>query len=198
MPTRQGNSLTDLAMIAVFGALITTFSIVPAVNIPWSPVPITLQTLAVALAAMIIGPWRGCAATLLYLAVGFAGLPVFSGGQSGVGILARGSAGYLLSFPVYAIVVGLLARWFLSKGLKWAIPLLTLAGLVGSFLIVHPAGIVGMHLNIGFGWKAAILADLPFWPGDLVKTVFAAMIANAVHKAFPMLLVTKTAQPANA
>ena len=62
---------TDLALIAVFAALIAAFSLTPAIPITGG-VPITLQTLAVVLAGLVLGPWRGFLATLLYLAVGFA------------------------------------------------------------------------------------------------------------------------------
>lgn len=177
----------DLALIAVFAALIAAFSLAPAVPLPGNAVPITLQTLAIALTAMIIGPWRGAAATLLYLVIGFAGLPVFAGGASTLAVLAKPSAGYLISFPIYAIVVGLLARLALRRT-NWLRPaLLVVAGLVGSFLVVHPLGILGMAQNIPTSLGKAFTLDIAFWPGDVVKTVVAALIATAVHKAFPAL-----------
>ena len=83
---------TDLALIAVFAALIAAFSLTPAIPITGG-VPITLQTLAVVLAGLVLGPWRGFLATLLYLAVGFAGLPVFAGGAAGLAVLAKPSVG---------------------------------------------------------------------------------------------------------
>lgn len=183
----------DIALVAVFAALIGAFSLTPAINIPWSPVPITLQTLAIALTAMIIGPWLGFLATMLYLVLGFVGLPVFAGGASGISVLAKASAGYLIGFPIYAFVVGLLTVLFLKKGLKWAIPTLVVAGLIGSIVIIHPMGIAGMHFNLNVSWATAAKLDLPFWPGDIVKTVLAALVATAVHKAFPAMLVGKRA-----
>jgi len=198
--TQHRNPLMDLALVAVFAALIVVFSLTPAIPLPGNAVPITLQTLAVALTAMIIGPWRGAAATGLYLAVGFAGLPVFAGGASGVAVLARPSAGYLISFPIYAIVVGLLAQWALRRATGWKPLLLIIAGLVGSFLVVHPMGIIGMSRLIPVPLQKAFMLDLAFWPGDLVKTILAACIAVTVHKAFPALLVGRRTQhqPANA
>lgn len=188
MNNERSNPMGDVALVAVFAALIAAFSIVPAVAIPVSPVPITLQTLAVALTAMIIGPWRGAAATVLYLLVGFAGLPVFASGASGLSVLAKGSVGYLLSFPLYAVVVGLLSAWFVRRGLKFAALTLFVAGLIGNLAIVYPMGIAGMHLNLGLEWGKAFALNLPFVPGDTVKAAAAALIAVAVHKAFPALL----------
>lgn len=194
MASSKPSPVMDLALIAVFAALIAAFSLAPAVPLPGNAVPITLQTLAVALTAMIIGPWRGAAATLLYLVIGFAGLPVFAQGASTVAVLAKPSAGYLISFPIYAVVVGLLAGFALRRT-NWVRPaLLVVAGLVGSFLVVHPMGILGMARNIPTTLERAFLLDITFWPGDLVKTVVAALIATAVHKAFPALAARRRAR----
>ena len=64
--------------------------------------------------AMVARPWRGFLAILLYLVVGFAGLPVFAGGAAGLGVLAKPSIGYLLAFPIGAAVTGAVARPSLS------------------------------------------------------------------------------------
>ena len=191
MAQRRSNPMLDVALIAVFAALIVVFSITPAIPVPGIPVPITLQTLAIALTAMIIGPWRGAAATLLYLAIGFAGLPVFAGGASHIQVLTRPSAGYLISFPIYAVIVGLLARTFLRAKKTLRPLLLVAAGLIGSFLVVHPLGILGMARNIPVPLGTALKYDLAFWIGDVIKTVLAAAIATAVHSAFPALLARR-------
>lgn len=191
MARERTNPLMDLALVAVFAALIVVFSLTPAVNLPGITVPITLQTLAIGLTAMVIGPWRGLAATLLYLALGFAGLPVFAGGASTVAVLGKPSAGYLLAFPLYAVVVGLLTQLVVRRTGAMRPVLLTVAGLVGSFLVIHPLGILGMARNIPVPLAKAFKFDMVFWPGDLVKTVLAALIATAVHKAFPALVARR-------
>lgn len=190
MTKPNANPMTDLALIAVFAALIAAFSIVP--GIPIGPVPITLQTLAVALTAMIVGPWRGALAALLYLAVGFAGLPVFASGASGLSVLSKASAGYLCSFPLYALVVGALSAYVVRRSLKFAVVTLFLAGLIGNLLIVYPPGIAGLRANAGLSWGQAFELNLSFVPGDLAKTVVAALVAVAVHKAFPAILAART------
>lgn len=193
MARERGNPLMDLALVAVFAALIVVFSLTPAVPLPGMAVPITLQTMAIGLTAMVIGPWRGAGATLLYLALGFAGLPVFAGGASTLAVLGRPSAGYLLAFPLYAVVVGLLTTLVVRRAGAMRPVLLTLAGLVGSFLVIHPLGILGMARNIPVPLGKAATLDMAFWPGDVIKTILAALIATAVHKAFPALLVRRHA-----
>ena len=181
-------SATDLALIAVFAALIAAFSLTP--SIPIGVVPITLQTLAVVLAGLVLGARRGFLATLLYLAVGFAGLPVFAGGAAGLGVLAKPSVGYLLAFPFGAALAGYVASLFSSwRGAKQYLGFF-LAG-VGASLLIHAAGIVGLMLVARMGLVAAIVFDLTFWIGDLAKMFVAAAIAVAVHKAFPALLVRR-------
>jgi biotin transport system substrate-specific component len=187
--TAKTTSATDLALVAVFAALIAAFSLTPAIPVGVG-VPITLQTLAVVLAGLVLGPWRGFLATLLYLAVGFAGLPVFAGGAAGVAVFAKPSIGYLLAFPLGALVAGALARLFVGwTGAKQYLGLF-LAGLAGS-LVIHAAGIVGMMVVLQLSLPAAFLADLPYWPGDVAKMFAAAAVAVAVHKAFPALLVAR-------
>lgn len=188
---RTQSPVSDLALVAVFAGLISAFTLAPAIPVGPVMVPITLQTLAVALTAMVLGPWRGFAATSLYLVIGLVGLPVFAGGASGLGILARPSAGYLLAFPLAALLIGFLARRVLVRsrsrhGARWG--LLFAAGLAGSFAFVHPLGILGMSLNGQIPLGTAALADLLYWPGDVVKNIVAAVVAVAVHRAFPGLL----------
>jgi len=192
----RNNPTATLALVAVFAGLIAAQTLAPAVPVGPLGVPITLQTLAVSLAGMVLGPWRGVLATLLYVAVGLVGLPIFAGGAGGLGVLARPSVGYLLAFPLGALVIGWLARLIVertgSAGVaRWA--LLSGAGVLGSLLVIHPLGIVGLVLVGGLPWDKAALADLVFWPGDIVKAMVAALVAVAVHRAFPTLLARPAA-----
>ncbi len=176
----------DLALVAVFAGLIAAFALAPAIPVGALGVPLTLQTLAVALTGMILGPWRGFLATALYLVVGLAGLPVFAGGAAGLGVLAKPSVGYLLSFPFAAAFVGFASYALLRRfGPRWY--WLFAAGLAASLLIVHPAGILGMAAIARLELSAAATVDVAYWPGDVVKNLAAALVAAQVHKAFPGL-----------
>jgi biotin transport system substrate-specific component len=187
--TGRPSVATDLALVAVFAALITAFSIVPAVPIGIG-VPITLQTLAVVLAGLVLGPWRGMLATLLYIAVGLAGLPVFASGVAGPAVFGKASVGYLLAFPLGALLAGAVARLVVNwRGAKQYAGFF-LAGIVAS-LAIHALGVVGLILGVAhLSPSAALVADLAFWPGDVAKMFVASAIAIAVHKAFPALLAT--------
>ncbi|MFV0451481.1 MAG: biotin transporter BioY [Propioniciclava sp.] len=191
--------MSDVAIVAVFAGVIAAFTLVPAIPVGTSGVPITLQTLAIALAGLLLGPWRGMAAVLLYLLVGFAGLPVFAQGSAGLGVLVRPSAGYLLAFPLAALVTGWLARIVVAR--VTSPPARTVgfavAALVGSLGLIHPLGVVGLHVNAQLSWGQAIAADVIYLPGDLLKAAFAAVIAVAVHRALPTLLARPQVPPAS-
>lgn len=173
--------------MAVFAALIAAFSLTPAIPLGVG-VPITLQTLAVSLAGLVLGPWRGFLATLLYVAVGLAGLPVFAQGGAGVATLAMPAAGYLVSFPFMALVSGWGAAVFVRRGRTRLSGKLIASALAGSLLVNQPAGIAGIVVNAHVSWSAALVAGLAFVPGDVVKCVLAGLVAAAVHRAFPALL----------
>lgn len=179
----------DLAHIAVFAALIAALSLAPPIPVGGIGVPITLQTLGVALTGLCLGPARGFAAVALYLAVGAAGLPVFAQGRAGLGIFATPTGGYLISFLFAVLLTGFLARVIVRRGLSRATPFLFLGALLLSRLvIIAPFGIAGMMRAGDLGLGEAFAIDVVFWPGDLLKSLVACFLAFTVHKAFPRLL----------
>ncbi len=186
-PRAKSLAPADLAYVAVFAALLSALS---QVNVAFGPVPFTLQTLGVALAALVLGPWRGAAAVLLYLVVGAAGLPVFAGGKAGLGVMLGVTGGYLMSFVLSSILVGFVAKWALRKGLSaltagWFF----LGCLAARYLVILPIGVgwAANYLDKPF-LEAVLTVDMPFWIWDAAKSLLAVLIAIAVHKAFPRLL----------
>lgn len=191
-PDRRGVDPQAVALVAVFTALLVAAAVVPGIPVGGLGVPITLQTLAVVLTGLVLGPVRAGLAVLLYLLLGFVGLPVFSRGQSGLQVLSGPTAGYLVSFLVAALVVGLAARTVLRRTRRslW-VPLLVAASFVTTVAVVHVLGVIGMMVNLHLPLSAAVGADLPFLPGDLLKDVVAVVAAVAVHRAFPDVLVRR-------
>jgi biotin transport system substrate-specific component len=195
---------TDLGLIAVFAALVAGSALIAAIPVGGLGVPITLQTLAVMLTGLALGPGRAFAAVGLYVLLGLAGLPIFSGGRSGLGVLAGPSAGYIVGFVFAATAVGWLTvvvfRRTAGRLRRFRAVLLFAAAMLSSIVFVHGLGILGMMLNAKLDFSKAFLADLAFYPGDVIKNVLAVTIALALHKAFPDLLVRRSlpAVPASA
>lgn len=189
---RAGVDPRSVALVAVFAALIVAAALVPGIPVGSLGVPITLQTFAIMLTGLSLGARRGALAVLLYLVLGFAGLPVFSGGRSGLQVLAGPSAGYLVAFLVAAFVVGLAAEQVVRRSrAAWRVPLFFLAAMLTSIVFVHTLGILGMSLSMDIPLGAAFRADLAFYPGDIIKNVVAAVVAAAIHRAFPDILVRR-------
>ena len=187
---------TDLGLIAVFAALVAGAALVPGLALNGFGVPITFQTLAVMLTGLVLGPARGLAAVGLYTLVGLAGLPIFSQGRSGLGILAGPSAGYIIAFPIAAGVVGWLATVIIKRTSKARALWFFLAATATSVVVVHSLGILGIALNSKATLEQAFVGDLVFYPGDIIKNVLAAAIAVALHRAFPDVLVRRVRRQA--
>lgn len=205
------SAATDLALISTFAAFIAVCAILPGIPTP-SGVPITLQTFAVILSGLVLGARRGTLAVLLYVAVGFAGVPVFSGGKPGLAMAAGPTVGYVIAFPIAAALAGVLGSWALrlrTAGRRapgghddaqdagtpvrrvgpTVLPVLALAGagLAASLLSIHPLGVTGLVVRGGMPWAQAIAADAVFLPGDVLKNLVAAVVATSVLAAFPEL-----------
>jgi biotin transport system substrate-specific component len=190
-PERRRWNATDLGLIAVFAAMVAGSALVAAIPVGGLGVPITLQTLAVMLTGLALGPGRAFAAVGLYTLLGLAGLPIFSGGRSGLGILATPSAGYIIAFPLAAAGVGWLAAIVVRRTLKNRGVFLFVAAMVTSIVVIHALGVLGMMVNAKLDFSKAFLADLAYYPGDIIKNVLAVTVALALHKAFPDLLVRR-------
>ncbi len=124
--------------------------------------------------------------------LGFAGLPIFSGGRSGLGDSRDASAGYIIAFPLAAAATGYFAGGVvIRRTVKFRALWLFAAAMVSSIVVIHALGILGMMVNAKLDFTKALLADLPFVPGDVLKNVLAVIIAMAIHKAFPDVLVRR-------
>jgi biotin transport system substrate-specific component len=149
------------------------------VPLPFTLVPLTLQTFAVLLVGMLLGPTAGFSALALYLAEGAMGLPVFSPhGPGGLLQLYGPVGGYLLSYPFAAGLAGGIVRMLRGKGSQMTAGII--AGSAASLLIYAiGAGWMTMqlHLTVASAWYMGIA---PFLPGDAVKIIAAAGLFKAL------------------
>jgi biotin transport system substrate-specific component len=174
----------DLARVIVFAGIIAALSLPAQFYLFGSVVPITLQTLGVMLAGLVLGARLGALSVLVYLAIGALGVPVFAGGTGGLVHFAGPTAGYLIAFPIGAFVTGLIA---FRRG-EFRAARAFLAAVVGGIAVVYAIGIPVLAWRAGLDiTEAARLGGLIFLPGDLIKAGLAALIAAGVHRAYPGL-----------
>lgn len=167
----RGSSITAVGIVAFAAANAVAAQI--AIPIPGTPVPFTLQPLAVVLAGLCLGPVAGAASMVLYLIAGAAGLPVFAPiGAPGVLRLIGPTGGYLLAAPAAALIAGLVARRFPMFAGR------TLAAFLG-IATLYLGGVAQLELLTGSLARAAAMGWAPFVLADLGKVVIAALIAPA-------------------
>jgi len=149
------------------------------IPLPWTPVPITLQTFFVELAGATLGPVLGPLSQAAYLCAGVAGLPFFAGGGSGLLYLLRGATtGYLVGFVLAAALVGRLVRLKRDPGYGWI--LLSMA--TGS-LVIHACGASWLAWGLGLSLPSAVAKGvLPFLAGDVLKTCAAAGLYRSYRR----------------
>ncbi|HEY2467889.1 MAG TPA: biotin transporter BioY [Terracidiphilus sp.] len=171
--------LRTAGVVLAGSALVTVCS---HISLPlwFTPVPLTLQPFAVLLLGLLLSP-RLAAATLgVYLLEGAAGLPVFAPGLAfgaGIAHLLGPTGGYLMSYPAAAALVAFLRRR-LARGFTGAL----LSAATGNVLILL-CGMAWLAIwTHGSVRSAFALAVLPFLPGDALKVVAAAAIANGLNR----------------
>lgn len=164
-----------LAVGVVAFALATVFGAQIAVPVPFTPVPITLQTLFVILAGVVLGPRAGATAMALYVGAGAMGAPVFSNGGAGLAWLLGPTGGYLLSYPASAFVAGWVAG-------RRGSTLRVLLGLTLGVLVQYASGLTLLAALTGEPIGAVLaMGALPFLFGDAVKIATAAWIARGMR-----------------
>lgn len=154
------------------------------IPLPWTPVPITGQTFAVLLGAVLLGRWWGGVSLATYIGLGIAGVPWFNGWTGGIARIAGPTGGYLIGFILAALFLG----YFVDKYVK-ARSFRSLLGLMlfADFVLVFGPGLIQLHLwsnlagqgTIGF-YQLLTMGLLPFIAGDVVKVVAAAGAAWAL------------------
>jgi len=155
-------TLFDVALVAGF-SLVVALGAQTAIPLPFTPVPVTLQTLAVLMAGCLLGSARGALAVTAYIGEGLAGLPVFAGGTAGISHLLGPTGGYLLGFVAAAFVAGLLAERGLAR--HWLGALLVL---VAGNIALYVPGVIWLGAYTGAG-QALALGFVPFVIGDGLK-----------------------------
>lgn len=169
----ESSELRKMVFASLFAAMTAAGAYIK-IPLPFSPVPVTMQVLFVFLAGAILKKKWGTLSLLVYSLLGIAGLPVFAGGASGIGVLFGPTGGYIIGFVLAAFIIGYLSEKDEKSGL------LSNALYMGiGLIVIYAFGLAQLAFVAKLGIvQAASVGMLPFLPGDLLKLAAAAYIAS--------------------
>lgn len=163
------------AVLVLAGAALTGLAAQISIPLPTTPVPLTLQTLAVLLTGTALGPTLGALSMILYVGAGVAGVPWFAEQSSGY---SMASFGYLIGFIAAAYVCGALARRAADRRVLGAV-----ASMVLGNLIIYAFGVPVLMSALSVDFRTALtLGVTPFLLGDVLKIVIAGGLLPSTWK----------------
>ena len=173
--TRVSRSIQTYAMVST--ALMTAVTCILApLSVPIGPVPISFTNLAIYLSLYLLDWKRGTLSYFLYLLIGFAGLPVFSGFTGGVAKLAGPTGGYIAGFIPMAIIAGIVIDHCQKRWIQ-------LLGMIVGTAICYALGTAWVCVQAGYTVSAALaVCVFPFIPADLIKMLIAMTIGPEIRK----------------
>lgn len=170
---RASDFFVSTLQVFLGGSLISLFAKV-AIFLPFTPVPIILQNNLVLLMAALLGARKGMLATLVFVAQGAMGLPVFAGGTSGLIVLLGPTGGYIIGYVAAAYLIG-----YLFEKEKPTSNLMVYAYFcLANFFVIYALGTMQLSFFLGLK-KALIVGTLPFILGGLIKNM---VITKLYHK----------------
>lgn len=179
---KKSLSIKDMVLSAVFTAVCCLLSII---TIPSGIVPITLGSLGVMLTAMTLDTKKSIVSVVLFVLLGCFGLPVFSGMQGGIGVIAGPTGGYIYSYIFMVPIIGMASKCLnksLSSGMftfLGCIVALAVNYIIGTahFLVVMN-GIKGEGYSL---WTALSVCVFSFIPFDIIKSILAIVVAQRIR-----------------
>lgn len=172
--TKENRKLRSMIITALFAAII---GVLAQITIPLPLVPITGQTLAIGLAATILGSRYGTLSAILYLIIGAVGVPVFAEFSGGLSVLFGTTGGYLVGFIPSTFLIG----FYLEKT-KYTVFHAVIANLIGM-VVTLIFGTVWLKVAANLTWTAAITGGLtPFLIVGVIKAILAAWVGILIRK----------------
>ncbi|MFN4227898.1 MAG: biotin transporter BioY [Candidatus Ratteibacteria bacterium] len=159
--------ITEKILLSIIFSILTGISAQIYIKLPFTPVPITLQTFTVLLSGILLGKNYGCLSQIFYFIGGISGIGWFYGGTTGI---LRPTTGYIIGF----IFASYIAGYFSERKRK-------VFGMVFASLVIYIFGILYLRIFINKSIKDLILIGvLPFIPFDIIKGLIAGLFAESI------------------
>ncbi|MBE5883776.1 MAG: biotin transporter BioY [Lachnospiraceae bacterium] len=172
------NTTINTGQMALIGLMTAILCIIAPISIflPFSPVPLSLGTLAIYFVVTVLGMKRGIISVTLYLLLGFAGLPVFSGFSGGAGKLFGPTGGFIIGYLFIALICGAFVdKWYHR-------PFICILGMLLGTAVCYAFGTIWLAREARLTFSSALVTGvLPFILGDLIKLALAMTIGYQVR-----------------
>ncbi|MFA5449546.1 MAG: biotin transporter BioY [Clostridia bacterium] len=183
MKARTRNRTKEIALIGLFAAVTALLSQI-SFYIPLSPVPISFGIMAVFITGLLLNPRSAFFSLLVYLGLGAIGLPIFSGGRGGLGIIVGATGGFLFSYPIAALFISVSVDLFTrlfnpenTKVKKYVFPAFAFIVLIIALFICYLIGTLYLARLLGMTFKGALSAAVyPFVLLDILKIVACVVL----------------------
>lgn len=176
-------NVKELILVSLFAAITCILSVV-AIPLPFTPVPITLQLLAVTMSGAVLGKRLGFFSQLVYTFLGALGLPVFAGGKAGFSVLVGPTGGYILGFMISAFVIGFIVEVFTPKQQNPRVEyLIILFSMTAGVITIYIFGVTQLMAVANLSLIEALLGGVtPFILADVIKIALGSYVAYYVRK----------------
>ena len=172
------NKLFTVKNMCYVGLFTAVIAIMAQISIPMPlGVPMTMQTFAITLAAIILGAKLSTISSLIYILLGAIGLPVLAGFSGGISKFVGPTGGFLISFPIMAFIIGYAVDH--RSAFKGAFVVGLIAGTVVNYIVGIAMFCILTQSSVAVGFTACVL---PFIPTAIIKAILAALIGFPIRK----------------
>lgn len=178
----------NVRQLALCGVMAAVICVIAPISLPIGVISLTGGTLAIYLTVYLLGGLWGTASVLVYLLVGFAGLPVFSNYMGGAARLLGPTGGYLVGYLPMALLAGFIVQWAFRRfsgedGKGWLTTGVQFLGLALGTAVLYAFGTAWYCFQAGVDLQKALAACVfPFIPFDLIKMVIALLVGVPVRR----------------
>ena len=177
----RSNTTRLLTLSSRMVAILIILGLFPGIPLGFIPVPIVLQNMGVMMSGELLGPKYGTVSVGLFLLLVLLGMPILSGGSGGVAVFIGPSGGYLIAWLFAPLLIGLLISHFKIYNKSWIFELLIL--LLAGVIFIDLVGAIWLSYQSHITLIAALISNLAFIPGDLIKSALAVIIVRRIRKA---------------
>lgn len=169
-------SVKQLALVGLMSAIICILAPF-SVPIPISPTPISLGTLAIYFVLTVLGMKLGTVSVVVYILLGLAGLPIFTGFTGGPGKLFGPTGGYIIGYLFMSLIIG----FFIDKWNNKLLP--SILGMILGTMALYLFGSLWLAYQASYTLpQALMIGSVPYIPGDIVKVFLAMSLGRQVRK----------------